>query len=262
MAEKKFPGFGFFAHLEEDLLRPETRRSEELLGYTLADDFIEFGASGNVWDKAETIAGLIKEQPADRRILDFKARQFGDNVVHVTYRIVRRGPGEGEEVHTLRSSLWRELDGGWQMVFHQGTPMPSASKPAEAKPPDTMRMSALLDGEDGIGRIWTSAERPRLSLLHYARKNGDNTRAWRVDGEAVASLAAAEELLRTPPVLGAAEKEMLARIGGDWIARAEVAGDAMGILPDTPDARRSDALDGLTRKGCIEWDMGRVRRRG
>ncbi len=122
---------GFFRELEEQLLRPETRRSEDTIERLLADDFIEFGASGRVWDKAATIAGLKHERPADLRLLDFKALHLAATIVHVTYRVVRHGPAQGEQVHSLRSSVWRERDGGWQMVFHQGTPMPSPGKAAE-----------------------------------------------------------------------------------------------------------------------------------
>jgi len=47
--------------LEENLLSRETRSSPAALARLIADDFIEFGASGRIFDKAHIIAAL----PAD-----------------------------------------------------------------------------------------------------------------------------------------------------------------------------------------------------
>ena len=44
--------------LEEQLLQPETRSSADQLGKLLADEFIEFGSSGRVFDKAKIIESL------------------------------------------------------------------------------------------------------------------------------------------------------------------------------------------------------------
>ncbi|WP_370676935.1 DUF4440 domain-containing protein [Pleomorphomonas sp. PLEO] len=48
----------FFRSLERTLHRPEVRRSPETVGALLADDFIEFGSSGTVYDKASIIEAL------------------------------------------------------------------------------------------------------------------------------------------------------------------------------------------------------------
>jgi hypothetical protein len=45
-----------------------------------------------------------------------------EEVVLVTYRSVSRDPVSGKERHALRSSIWKLIDGRWQMTFHQGTP--------------------------------------------------------------------------------------------------------------------------------------------
>jgi hypothetical protein len=110
--------------LEERLLRPEVRASAAALEALLADDFVEFGSSGTVYDKHSIIAALLREEldgePCTMR--DFAARRLAPGVVLVTYRIT--------ESRTLRSSIWRAVDERWQMVFHQGTP----SDPAPAVP--------------------------------------------------------------------------------------------------------------------------------
>jgi hypothetical protein len=110
--------------LEEALIDPEVRRSAESVGRLLADDFIEFGSSGRVYDKARIIEALQQEvpDPAMRVVVtDLSARQLAPGVMLVTYRTHQSGrnapPG-----YKLRSSIWTLLDGRWQMVFHQGTP--------------------------------------------------------------------------------------------------------------------------------------------
>jgi hypothetical protein len=108
-------------HLEEQLLQPEVRGSTERLAALLAEDFVEFGSSGRVFNKSQIIAALADEIPAKRSLSEFEARMLSDDVALVTYRATRRSkPGTGA-VHTLRSSVWRRSNGQWQMVFHQGT---------------------------------------------------------------------------------------------------------------------------------------------
>ena len=47
---------------------------------------------------------------------------FGDmDVALVTYRSVSP---DGSKFHSLRSSIWKIIDGRWRMAFHQGTPIP------------------------------------------------------------------------------------------------------------------------------------------
>jgi hypothetical protein len=116
--------------LEEQLLQPDIRSSPSHVANLLADDVLEFGSSGRSFDKAQIIAGLVDEQrrgpPAVRTARDFKVRKLAEGVALVTYRVVRRGL-DGVEFHSLRSSIWKVLDGRWQMAFHQGTPIPRQS---------------------------------------------------------------------------------------------------------------------------------------
>jgi hypothetical protein len=104
-----------FRQLEEQLLRPEVRMSAERVGDLLADDFVEFGASGRIYNKKQIIDLLEREQGRGGQltIKDFLARQLAADVVLVTYRVV--------ESLTIRSSIWRLTNGRWQIEFHQGT---------------------------------------------------------------------------------------------------------------------------------------------
>jgi len=100
--------------LEERLLVPSVRASPAEVAMLLADEFIEFGSSGRIYDKQEIIRLLQQEQGGTQCTLaDFSARKLAADVALVTYRVV--------ESRTIRSSIWRLEDGRWRMVFHQGT---------------------------------------------------------------------------------------------------------------------------------------------
>ena len=123
------PDAEVFRHLEQKLHRPEVRRSPDAVRTLLADDFIEFGSSGRVYDKASIIKALAEESTAEAALVpdvdDFVAREISSDLVLVTYRSSRRTDGTARRT-TLRSSIWKLIDGRWQMTFHQGTivPMP------------------------------------------------------------------------------------------------------------------------------------------
>jgi len=105
--------------LEERLLLPSVRASPDEVEPLLADEFIEFGSSGRIYDKEQIILLLQQEQGRARCTLtDFSARRLAADVVLVTYRVV--------ESRTIRSSIWRLVDGRWCMVFHQGTKIDNA----------------------------------------------------------------------------------------------------------------------------------------
>ena len=113
--------------LEEELLKPEVRRSPERVGRLLADEFIEFGSSGHAYDKAQVIEALREEtpDPAGRLELgEFAARPLAPDVVLVTYRtVLRRWARSAASVAIAQLHLETHRR-QWQMVFHQGTPSP------------------------------------------------------------------------------------------------------------------------------------------
>lgn len=107
--------------LEQTLLNPEVRTSFEEFSRLLADDFIEFGSSGRVYDKQHIIEAL-QYQPETSFSLDgFQARLLATGVALTTYRITRTTTLENVPKHSLHSSIWKFEDGHWQITFHQGT---------------------------------------------------------------------------------------------------------------------------------------------
>ena len=84
----------------------------------LADDFFEFGRSGVRWDKAGILA-MTRDATTHAEASGFTLTRLGATHALLTYTSTQPGGGS----RTLRSSVWSQRDGAWQMVFHQGTPM-------------------------------------------------------------------------------------------------------------------------------------------
>ena len=106
--------------LEERLLQATTRSSRGQVEELLADDFVEFGSSGRVFDKAAVIQYLASDSAAHFSVLQFRVRRLAADVVLATYIAVTHLPGSPDR-HSLRSSVWMREGYIWQLKFHQGT---------------------------------------------------------------------------------------------------------------------------------------------
>ena len=106
--------------LEENLWKSETRFDMDWMERTLASDFLEFGRSGRVYSRNETLG--LESQPIDARLPleDFRARLISPDVALVTY-ISAVAYGGVVELGN-RSSIWSRTECGWELRFHQGTP--------------------------------------------------------------------------------------------------------------------------------------------
>ena len=106
--------------LEEELWREETRYDDRRMREVIAADFLEFGRSGRVYRREDTLA--VPRQPI-RAVLplpDFAVRLLHPDVAQVTYNgAVTHG---GLVLRARRSSIWSRTPGGWVLRFHQGTP--------------------------------------------------------------------------------------------------------------------------------------------
>jgi len=108
--------------LEERLLHPEVRRSKEDLMTLLADDFVEFGSSGRIFNKQQIVEALIQSHTEQMELKDFQAKILAPDVVLTTFRVEKYNEPREVMRNSLRSSIWKFIEGRWQMVFHQGTP--------------------------------------------------------------------------------------------------------------------------------------------
>jgi hypothetical protein len=119
--------------LEEALWRSEIRFSPEKIDLLLADDFIEIGSSGRIYDKQMTLAGTAAvpaAAPAQEiglrlPLADFSAKELAPSLALVNYTSIQRNP-DGSEKQALRTSIWKQTDTGWILWFHQGTLAPQA----------------------------------------------------------------------------------------------------------------------------------------
>ena len=117
------PDFDEVIQSELKLLAPDIRRNQQLIRELLHPDFVEFGASGRVWDLESIVHALTTEvDPPDIRALDIDATSISPATVLLTYRC------EAGERKSLRSSLWVKNEvGRWVLLFHQGTIVGDAS---------------------------------------------------------------------------------------------------------------------------------------
>ncbi|HEX2903521.1 MAG TPA: DUF4440 domain-containing protein [Jatrophihabitans sp.] len=102
--------------LEQDLLRPPRRGDQAFLDRVLHPDFEEFGSSGRHWGRSELIRTLLAAPDLpEPQAHDFRAAPIGADAMLLTYRTSS----------ALRSSVWLRTPAGWQLRFHQGTPLSS-----------------------------------------------------------------------------------------------------------------------------------------
>jgi hypothetical protein len=107
--------------LEQRLAQVGRNLSAEDASSLIADDFVEFGASGKVWSKAEIIAAMSQWTPIERTVENFSVRELSASVCLVTYKVVRVTKDRHSSPFSLRSSVWRYAGARWQIIFHQGT---------------------------------------------------------------------------------------------------------------------------------------------
>lgn len=109
--------------LEEGLWRAETRFERAWMERVLAPGFFEFGRSGRVYSREDTLG--IPARPIDARLpfKDFDVHLLSPDIAQVTYTSVETY--EGEEQIANRSSLWSRTGDGWQLLFHQATAVPA-----------------------------------------------------------------------------------------------------------------------------------------
>ncbi len=108
--------------LETDLLNPEIRGSVAKLGELLADDFIEYGSSGLVYNKDIILERLPQEDSPVYTLYDFDVILLSEKVVQSRFKTDKINL-DGSKTTSLRTSIWKNSGNNWQILFHQGTPV-------------------------------------------------------------------------------------------------------------------------------------------
>jgi len=113
--------------LETKLMDPEVRRSEKAAEF-IADDFMEFAGNGRVFNKSDALAMMKRHVVRTMAIEEFNVRELAPNVVLVTYRVRSQGFGGTPGRISVRSSIWVQRGGKWQVTFHQATLIAGAAE--------------------------------------------------------------------------------------------------------------------------------------
>ena len=108
--------------LEVELLQNDIRKNTKRLSELIADDFIEFGASGKRYNKKIILDSLPNQEEVRYLVQDFSLIQLSPNTVLATYRLEMDNIFKGEFSVSLRSSIWQFRNNNWKIMFHQGTP--------------------------------------------------------------------------------------------------------------------------------------------
>lgn len=104
-------------YLEKRLLDPKVRKSVEELDKLIADEFIEYCTSGHVCNKQEVLGSLPDKEEVEIIPKNFIVRSLAQDVVLLNFETFNIST----MVTSRRSSIWKLIDGTWQLFFHQGT---------------------------------------------------------------------------------------------------------------------------------------------
>ena len=109
---------------ERALLDPAVRRDRAQVEAFLAEEFLEIGSSGLVWNRPAIVELLATEAYTAPTAEQMQCARISADVALVTYRTVRTEAETEKPSVTLRSSLWVRETGRWRVRLHQGTRVP------------------------------------------------------------------------------------------------------------------------------------------
>ena len=118
---KKYGTVQTILDLEKQLCSPTRNKSYKEFDYIFSNDFIEFGSSGRVYDKTQTLETLKLPALNEITIKEFNITELAPDVILAKYIAESSNINSGDVKRSLRSSIWKYTDEGWQIVFHQGT---------------------------------------------------------------------------------------------------------------------------------------------
>ena len=108
--------------LETNLLKQEVRASVEKLNTLIADNFIEYGSSGLIYDKKNILERLPQGSSQTYHLYDFQCLNLSEDIIQTRFKIDIINLDK-TKVTSLRTSLWKKTNNNWQIFFHQGTPI-------------------------------------------------------------------------------------------------------------------------------------------
>jgi len=109
--------------LEQELFKPEIRKSAENISEILSEDFIEICSSGSMYyyNKGDVFDSDVDSSVIKWEVKEFAIKQLSTDCILVTYKLIKHSELSESMKYSLRSSIWKLLNGTWKMIFHQGT---------------------------------------------------------------------------------------------------------------------------------------------
>ena len=104
--------------LETSLFKNKYLKDIDYLEKIFHNDFMEYGKSGLIYRKKDTIDSLFGLDDRDIKIIDFSSEKIDENTYIVHYISIHSGDNK-----VLRTSIWKDDGLGLQLFFHQGTHM-------------------------------------------------------------------------------------------------------------------------------------------
>ncbi|OAL60880.1 hypothetical protein A6R74_18340 [Halomonas sp. ALS9] len=114
--------------IEADLIEKErallsfgVRSSPEILRSLLSPEFLEIGASGDFFGLDSVLDSLPLESSWSAVSQDFEHRRLSSDLIQLFYRVVISRQNGLMTSYSRRTSIWRKEEGGWKMIYNQGT---------------------------------------------------------------------------------------------------------------------------------------------
>lgn len=113
--------------LEAELHHPGLPADIGRLEQLLHPDFHEVGRSGQRYTRATVVAFLASQAtPTALAASGHALHHLAEGCALLTYQSHHdAGPGRAPSL-ALRSSVWLHTPAGWQLFYHQGTPVPDS----------------------------------------------------------------------------------------------------------------------------------------
>jgi len=107
--------------LELELLQPEVRKSKDRLNELIADNFLEVGASGKNYNKQDILNELPNQVETKFILQNFNTIEIAPDTILATYEVEKENLGTNNKTFSIRTSIWKNINGMWKIIFHQGT---------------------------------------------------------------------------------------------------------------------------------------------
>ena len=117
--------------LEVETHQPHVRTDHRKLEQLLHPNFFEVARSGALYSRDSVLAEFSNHPPSySVWSQDFQLELVAEGLALLTYRSAHIADDGTLERHTQRTSLWQSTEQGWQLRFHQGTPVAAFEKHA------------------------------------------------------------------------------------------------------------------------------------